>query len=98
VSHTVEYFRIADKKPANGQEIWFIERPSGFYGTMDMKYGVAWYGWNEVDDRGLKTGSSCGYNGEDSVEGHVLSVGVGSYDLDDSTMWCPGDAFDGMFE
>ena len=43
MSHTVEYFRIADKKPANGQEIWFIERPSGFYGTMDMKYGVSAY-------------------------------------------------------
>lgn len=98
MSHTVEYFRIADKKPADGQEIWFIERPSGFYGTMDMKYGVAAYGWDEVDELGIKTGSSCGYNGEAAVEGYVLSVGVGNHDLDDDTLWCPGEVFDGMFE
>jgi len=97
MSHTVTYYRWADTKPANGQEIWYIEANKR-EGDIQVKYGVAWFGWDEVDETGLKTGSSCGYNGEDAVEGYVLSVSVGNYDLDDSTMWCPAEAFDGMFD
>jgi hypothetical protein len=100
MSHTVEYFRFSDKKPADGQEIWYVYH-SRFYGSIEILFGKAEWQWEEVDENG-QTGSAVIYNGEDPsemVEGYTLSVFIAGFNGDlDNVMWCPADAFDKMFD
>jgi hypothetical protein len=100
MSHTVEYFRFADKKPADGQEIWYVYH-SRFYGNIEISFGKAEWQWEEVDENG-PTGNSATYNGEDPsemVEGYKLSVFIAGFHGDlDNVMWCSADAFHDMFD
>ena len=101
MSHTVEYFRFTDKKPADGQEIWYVYH-STFYGSIEILFGKAEWQWEEVDENG-PTGGSAVYNGEDptdpEVEGYILSVFIAGFRGDlDNVMWCPTDAFHNMFD
>ena len=100
MSHTVTYYRWSDKKPDDGQEIWYIYN-SQFYGSVEVLFGKTEWEWEQVDDNG-PTGSSACYNGEDpndpEVEGYRLSVFISGFHGDlECVRWCPADAFDHMF-
>lgn len=102
MSHTVTYYRWSDKKPDHGQDIWYVYH-SQFYGSVEVLFGKAEWQWEQIDETGLKTGSSCAYNEEDSndpeVEGYMLTVFISGFHRDlENVKWCPADAFDHMFD
>lgn len=101
MSHTVTYYRWSDKKPADGQEIWYIYN-NQWCGTMEVLFGKAEWQWEQVDENG-RTGTSASYNGEDpndsEVEGYMLTVFISGFHGDlEYVRWCQADAFDHMFD
>jgi len=52
----LEFHKMADKKPANDQEIWLVYF-SRFYGTQEFRFGTVEYRWDIFDENGM-TGES----------------------------------------
>jgi hypothetical protein len=79
----IKFYRVSEKMPENGQEIWYIN-DSSFYGAHEFRYQEVEYEWVEYDDKGHRTGTTiCYEDGDDAPPNCKLFCG-----LDDDTLWC----------
>ncbi len=81
---TLTFYKVSERTPQHEEDVIWLQKDGHFdyVGFSPRDVTVCW-SWLDQD------GSSCGYNGEESMEGSELKYEVDGNYLTEDDLWCP---------
>lgn len=76
---TLTFHSLAEKVPQHEEKIVFFDTSLGSFESQssELKFGEAFYVWEQVDENGITEGNSCTYSPDDGPEkGWELYFGI----------------------